>query len=115
MSAEHLAFFVAGAHVQMGIVFSVHGGNGTGEGDDFKIAGEGIGVILFPVGFEHTHGEFVHRAQAPDAGQFDVFLQCQNFQLLQNLLAPVQTGENRISKAFVFHFVFLLWCKYTIG
>ena len=46
MSAEHLALVVPGAHVQVGVKFTVHGVDGAGQGNDLKAAAEGVGVVF---------------------------------------------------------------------
>ena len=43
VSAENFTFFVAGAHVKVGIVFTVHGVNGTGKRNNLKKALKMVG------------------------------------------------------------------------
>ena len=54
MSAEHLTLVVPGAHVQVGVKFTVHGVDGAGQRNDLKAAAEGVGVVFLLRSVYHT-------------------------------------------------------------
>ena len=47
VTAEHIPLHIADAHVQMGIVLTIHGIDGTGKRNNLHIPGEMIGMIAF--------------------------------------------------------------------
>ena len=103
MPAEHLALVVPGAHVQVGVEFTVHGVDGAGQGHDLKAAAEGVGVVFLLRYIIYAHREAVGGAQRLHSGKADVFLQGKLFDLFKDLLVLVDAYNDLIAKTFVFH------------
>ena len=81
MPAEHLALVVSGAHVQVGVEFTVHGVDGAGQGHDLKAAAEAVGVVLLLCYIIYAHREAVGSTQRLHGGKADVFFQGKFFDL----------------------------------
>ena len=81
MPAEHLALVVPGAHVQVGVEFTVHGVDGAGQGHDLKAAAEAVGVVLLFYHIIYAHGKAIGGAQRLHGGKADVFFQGKFFDL----------------------------------
>jgi hypothetical protein len=103
MPAEYLPFPVAGAHMQVTVKLAVHSIECPGERDDFKASLKMIGVVFLFLGIEHTDSEIVDCAERLNPSQFD-FLPERNFpNLFQNLLTPVEPGDNGIAEPLILH------------
>lgn len=87
MSAEHLALVVPGAHVQVGVKFTVHGVDGAGQRNDLKAAAEGVGVVFLFRHIVHAHRKAVGGTQRLNGGEADVFLQRKLLYFFKDLLS----------------------------
>ena len=103
MPAESVALLVTGAHVEVAVKIPVLGVDGAHQGDDFIDSLKAVGVIGLGRGVKDADGEVLHSTQSGDGGQFDLFLFCEDLQLGQDLLVPVQADDVGVPKFPVFH------------
>lgn len=103
MTAEDMAFVVAGTHVQMTVKFIVHGVDGSREGYNLKAAVKCVGVIFFLVSLEDAGDEMIDGAESLHTGKLDILLKGDGLYLFQNLFAFVDARDDRIVKSSVFH------------
>ena len=72
--AEYLPLFIACAHVQVGVEFTVHGVDGAGQGHDLKAAAEAVGVVLLLCYIIYAYRKAVGGAQRLHGGKARVLI-----------------------------------------
>lgn len=103
VAAHHRTGAVCCAHVQVTVELSVHRVDGPRQRYDLIAARVLPRTELLCLGVKHADGKLVHRADALDAGQVNLFHHSQLSHLFQDLLPFIQPDNDRIIKAFVLH------------
>ena len=103
VAAENMAALIAGRYMQMRIVRAVLGRDRPVQGDDLQITGEGVFGIALLFDTVDANGHLADRAERVDMRQPDLLCTGDFFELIHDLLAPVDAGEDGRVKFPIIH------------